>query len=76
MDTESVESQAASARFSFDLPVHTSSTSHIPTKAAHSAPTHRQPCCEAEIVQRPLTLLSLPIDVLREIVKEVCSARQ
>ena len=75
MDAESVDSQAASARFSFDLPVHTSSTSHIPTKAAHSTPNQRKPHCEAEDVQRPLTLLSLPIDVLREIVKEVCDAR-
>ena len=74
MDAESVDSQAVSARFPFDLPVHTSSTNHIPTKTAYSIQAKDQPCCGTEEPERPLTLLGLPLDVLREIVKEVRSA--
>ena len=72
MDVESDESYASlDSHPTFDLPMHTHS-SHLQNGTIHSPQAERPLCCGGEDLKRPLTLLTLPIDVLREIVKEVC----
>ena len=71
MDNESICSQADSEYDMLESSPSTVVNITLSSEAAENIKEQNLPCCSDHGPRRPLNLLSLPVDVLREIVKEV-----